>query len=93
MKSCAVAPSSRSIRTLQRMDLLPISSWRRATIADWWNSAPEFLVLCPADVFRRNGTLLYEVNNRGNIAIFRQLNEAPSNNDPATTADARFMER
>jgi hypothetical protein len=48
----------------------------------------EFLVLRPADVTRRNGTLLYEVNNRGNIGIFRQLNEAPSNNDPATTADA-----
>ncbi len=48
----------------------------------------EFLVLRPADVARRNGTLLYEVNNRGSIGIFRQLNEAPSNNDPATTADA-----
>ena len=48
----------------------------------------EFLVLRPADVTRRNGTLLYEVNNRGNIGIFRQLNEAPPNNDPATTADA-----
>jgi hypothetical protein len=41
----------------------------------------------PADVTRRNGTLLYEVNNRGNIAIFRQLHEAPSNNDPSTAAD------
>jgi Alpha/beta hydrolase domain len=48
----------------------------------------EFLVLRPADVSRRNGTLLYEVNNRGNIGIFHQLNEASSNNDPATTADA-----
>jgi hypothetical protein len=48
----------------------------------------EFLVLRPADVTRRNGTLLYEVNNRGNIAIFRQLHEAPSNNDPSTAADA-----
>jgi hypothetical protein len=48
----------------------------------------EFLVLRPADVTRRNGTLLYEVNNRGNIAIFGQLHEAPSNNDPATAADA-----
>src|SRR6266446_6785142 len=46
----------------------------------------EFLVLRPADVTRRNGTLLYEVNNRGNIAIFRQLHEAPSNNDPTTAA-------
>jgi hypothetical protein len=48
----------------------------------------EFLLLRPADVSRRNGTLLYEVNNRGNIGIFRQLNEAPSHNDPTTTADA-----
>jgi hypothetical protein len=48
----------------------------------------EFLVLRPTDVTRRNGTLLYEVNNRGNIAIFRQLNEAPSNNDPSTAVDA-----
>jgi hypothetical protein len=48
----------------------------------------DFVVLRPADVTRRNGTLLYEVNSRGNIAIFRQLNEAPSNNDPAATADA-----
>jgi hypothetical protein len=48
----------------------------------------EFLVLRPANVTRRNGTLLYEVNNRGNIAIFRQLHETPSNNDPATAADA-----
>jgi hypothetical protein len=48
----------------------------------------EFLVLRPADVTRRNGTLLYEVNNRGNIAIFRQLNEAPSSNDPSTAVDA-----
>src|SRR5262249_55246202 len=36
----------------------------------------ESLVLRPADITRRNGTLLYEVNNRGNIGIFRQLNEA-----------------
>ena len=32
--------------------------------------------------------LLYEVNNRGNIAILRQLNDAPGGNDPTTTADA-----
>jgi len=48
----------------------------------------EFLVLRPADITRRNGTLLYEVNNRGNIGVFRQLHEAPSNNDPSTAADA-----
>jgi hypothetical protein len=48
----------------------------------------EFLVLRPKETARRNGTLLYEVNNRGNIAILRQLHEASFSNDPATVADA-----
>ena len=48
----------------------------------------EFLVLRPKETARRNGTLLYEVNNRGNIAILRQLHEATFSNDPATVADA-----
>ncbi len=47
----------------------------------------DFLVLRPVDPARRNGTLLYEVNNRGNIAILRQLNEASFSNDPTSTAD------
>jgi hypothetical protein len=47
----------------------------------------DFLVLRPAAPARGNGTLLYEVNNRGNIAILRQLDEASSGNDPASTAD------
>ena len=49
----------------------------------------EFLMLRPIDPARGNGTLLYEVNNRGNIAMLAQLNEASSrSNDPATAADA-----
>ena len=48
----------------------------------------EFLVLRPKVAARGNGTLLYEVNNRGNIAILRQLHEASFSNDPATVADA-----
>ena len=36
----------------------------------------EFLMLRPTDSARRNGTLLYEVNNRGNIGILGQINEA-----------------
>ena len=43
----------------------------------------EFLVLRPVDATRGNGTLLYEVNNRGNIAILRQLNDAAFSNDQA----------
>ena len=49
----------------------------------------DFLVLRPVDPARGNGTLLYEVNNRGNIAMLGQLNEAPfSRNDPTTSVDA-----
>jgi len=48
----------------------------------------DFLVLRPADGTHGNGTLLYEVNNRGRIAMLRQLDEAPFATDPATTADA-----
>jgi hypothetical protein len=47
----------------------------------------EFLMLRPADAARGNGTLLYEVNNRGRIAMLRQLDGAGSSNDPASTAD------
>src|SRR5665213_165626 len=37
----------------------------------------------------RGSTLLYDVNNRGGIAILGQVNGArPGNNDPATAADA-----
>ena len=47
----------------------------------------EFQMLRPTISSRGNGTLLYEVNNRGNIAILSQINEAPPNNSPATTVD------
>ena len=43
----------------------------------------EFLMLRPAEPARGNGTLLYEVNNRGNIAILAQLDAAPGGNDPS----------
>ena len=49
----------------------------------------EFLVLRPVDAARGNGMLLYEVNNRGNIGILRQLNSATTgSNDPSIAADA-----
>ena len=48
----------------------------------------EFLVLRPTDATRRNGTLLYEVNNRGNIGILHQINEALFSNDPTTAVHA-----
>jgi hypothetical protein len=48
----------------------------------------DFLMLRPAEPVRGNGTLLYEVNNRGQIAMLGQLDEAPFGNDPSTAADA-----
>jgi Alpha/beta hydrolase domain len=46
----------------------------------------EFLMLRPGG---RNSTLIYDVNNRGNIAILGQLNGAvPAHNDPSTPTDA-----
>lgn len=47
----------------------------------------EFLMLRPAEASRGNGTLLYEVNNRGAIAMLAQLDEALPGNDPSDGAD------
>ena len=80
-----------SLRCTRRSDTRVLSSLKRNT-GQLKGITPVHPTGCtplrPADVTRRNGTLLYEVNNRGNIAIFRQLHEARSNNDPATAADA-----
>lgn len=47
----------------------------------------EFVLLRPTGA--RPTTLLYDVNNRGNIAILGQVNgRSPAQNDPATDADA-----
>jgi len=49
--------------------------------------ASEFLMLRPAKP--QATTLLYDVNNRGGIAIMGQVNgRVPTNNDPTTAADA-----
>ena len=53
----------------------------------------EFYIMRPADPAKGNGTLLYEVNNRGRKLIPQYLNEvkpgsATSFNDPATPDDA-----
>ena len=48
----------------------------------------DFLLLRPVDPAKRNGTLLYDVNNRGNIAILGQVQgKIPPLNDPTTRED------
>lgn len=48
----------------------------------------EFLMLRPVNPQQGNASLLYEVNNRGNVAMLSQLDEAPLSNDPKTARDA-----
>ena len=48
----------------------------------------DVLLLRPVDPARRNGVLLYEVNNRGNIVMLRQLGDGPITNDPAESQHA-----
>lgn len=45
-------------------------------------------ILAPADLRKSNGTILYDVNNRGNKLALRFFNDATSGNDPSTPADA-----
>jgi hypothetical protein len=49
----------------------------------------DVLLLRPVDPARRNGSVIYDVNNRGGIAILGQLNgKQVANNDPSTLEDA-----
>ncbi len=48
----------------------------------------DFEILRPADPFKGNGTLLYDVNNRGDKVILRQLNDAPPGNALAAPESA-----
>jgi hypothetical protein len=45
-------------------------------------------ILKPVDLARGNGTLFYDVNNRGNMTAMRAFNDAPASNDPTTLESA-----
>ena len=55
----------------------------------------DFVILRPADPFKGNGTLFYDVNNLGNKVILRQLNDAPPGNalDAPEAAGDGFLMR
>ena len=42
----------------------------------------DFLLLKPLDMSKTNGRLLYGVNNRGNLIILRNINDAIGSNNP-----------
>jgi Alpha/beta hydrolase domain len=47
----------------------------------------EFFMMRPVEGPHGNGTLLYEVPNRGNLAMLGQLDEAPATNDPSSPGE------
>ena len=56
--------------------------------------AGDFEILRPADPFKGNGTLLYDVNNRGDRMVLQQLNDAPPGNAlerPESAGDGFLM--
>lgn len=48
----------------------------------------DLFILAPADLSKASGSVLYDVNNRGNKLALRFFNLANSNNDPKSVADA-----
>ena len=56
----------------------------------------DFEILRPADPAKGNGTLLYDVNNRGNKLVLHMLNDTPAGNSlatPDTAGDGFLMRR
>jgi hypothetical protein len=47
----------------------------------------DFILLKPVDLSRGNGRLLYDVNNRGNLYMLRQINGGRRTNDPSSAED------
>jgi hypothetical protein len=48
----------------------------------------DFFMMRPVEAARGDGTLLYEVSNRGGVGMLAQLDEAPGSLDPSSVADA-----
>ena len=80
--SFALDPNTVANATIADIELAPRDARGLVTFS------AEFQVLRPTISSRGNGTMLYEVNNRGNFAILSQINEAPPNNNPTAAADA-----
>jgi hypothetical protein len=76
----ALEPGTASNGRIADLDLAPRAADGKVRFTS------EFLMLRPVG---RESTLIYDVNNRGNIAILGQLNgTVPLHNDPTTAADA-----
>ena len=77
----ALDPRARANAAIVDLKFAPRDSRGRVVFSS------EFVMLRPAKA--KPGALLYDVNNRGGIAILGQMDGAsPANNDPTTAADA-----
>ncbi len=54
----------------------------------WVHFTGDFILLKPVDLAKGNHRLLYEVNNRGSLAMLARFNLAAGSNDPSTAAHA-----
>ena len=77
----AVDPANPANRIITDIDLAPRNA------AGMVEFSANFFLIKPKDVTRGNGTVLYEVSNRGGKGMLRYFNRADGSNDPATMAD------
>jgi len=75
-------PSHPSNRTIVDIRLAPRNARGKVEYS------ADFEILRPADPARSNGTLLYDVNNRGNKRVLHLLNDTPAGNSLAAADSA-----
>ena len=78
----AVDPDDPADAMIVDLDLAPVDERGLVTFAG------DFILLRPVDPARGNRTLLYEVNNRGNLGMLPMFNLATRSNNPRTTEHA-----
>ncbi|MGI9488780.1 MAG: alpha/beta hydrolase domain-containing protein [Geminicoccaceae bacterium] len=72
----AVDPADPANRSIVDIDLAPVDHRGLVTFSG------DFILLRPMDADRGNGTLLYEVNNRGSLGLLPMFNLASRSNNP-----------
>ena len=78
----AIDPADPANRAIVDLDLAPVDHRGLVTFSG------DFILLRPKDADRGNGTLLYEVNNRGSLGLLPMFNQAPRTNNPNEPAHA-----
>ena len=72
----AIDPADPANRAIVDLDLAPVDHRGLVTFSG------DFILLRPMDADRGNGTLLYEVNNRGSLGLLSMFNLASRTNNP-----------